>query len=148
MKAMLRKRSWVAAMALAGAVGILASCQSMAPSYQQVALAGSNEVPPVTTPASGTATVTIYPNLSMNVRIIVTGMTATAAHLHEGAAGANGPVIVPFIKTLNAENTFYALDGAKLTEGQYTSYKAGNLYVNVHSAKNSNGEVRVQLKGN
>ena len=36
---------------------------------------------------------------------------------------------------------------AKLTEAQYAAYKAGNLYVNVHSAKNPGGEIRAQLKG-
>ena len=63
-----------------------------------------------------------------------------AQGIHEGAAGANGPVIVPFTKT--GDNTFTAPEGAKPTESQYASYRAGNLYVNVHSAKNPSGEVR------
>ena len=41
-----------------------------------------------------------------------------------------------------------AAEGAKLTEAQYESYKAGKLYVNVHSARNPGGEIRGQLKGN
>ncbi|HXX82678.1 MAG TPA: CHRD domain-containing protein [Casimicrobiaceae bacterium] len=101
-------------------------------------------MPPVSTTAAGTGTVTIAPDRSVTAKITVTGMTATAAHIHEGAAGANGPVIVPFTKT--ADNTFAAPDGAKLTEAQYAGFKAGNLYVNVHSAKNPGGEVRAQLK--
>ena len=36
--------------------------------------------------------------------------------------------------------------GAKLTDAQYDSFKAGNLYVNVHSAANKGGEIRAQLK--
>ena len=148
MNTMLRKKSWIAAFAVAGAVGFLASCQSMAPMMagEQVSLSGNNEVPAVTTSASGSGTVTIKDDRSVSVHIMVTGMTATAAHIHEAAAGSNGPVIVPFTKT--GDNMFDAPDGAKLTEAQYASYKAGNLYVNVHSAKNSNGEVRVQLKDN
>jgi hypothetical protein len=150
MNTMLRKCRLVGALAVAGAVGILASCSSMGPMSQmmygqQLALSGSNEVPPVTTSASGTGTVTINPDRTVSVNITVTGMTATASHIHEGAAGANGPVIVPFTKT--GDNTFTAPEGAKLTEAQYASYKAGNLYVNVHSAKNPGGEVRAQLKG-
>ena len=133
---------------LVGAIGILAGCSSMGPMMggQKVELSGANEVPPVTTTASGTGTVTIKDDRSVSASITVTGMTATAAHIHEGASGANGPVIVPFTKT--GENTFAAPDGAKLTEAQYASYKAGNLYVNVHSAKNPPGEIRAQIKPN
>jgi hypothetical protein len=143
-----RKTGWIAALALAGAVGMLAGCQSMETMQgsQQVALSGSNEVPPVTTTANGTGTVTIGADRSVKAMITVSGMTATAAHIHEAAAGANGPVIVPFTKT--GDNAFAAPDGAKLTESQYASFKAGNLYVNVHSAKNPGGEIRAQLKGN
>ena len=144
----LQQRGWVAVLAMTGAVAILASCQSMSPMMggQQVALSGANEVPPVSTTASGTGTVTVKDDRSVSAKITVTGMTATASHIHEGAAGANGPVIVPFMKT--GDNTFEAPSGAKLTEAQYASFKAGNLYVNVHSAKNPGGEVRAQLKGN
>jgi hypothetical protein len=99
----------------------------------------------VTTSATGTAIVTIKPDRSVSVKVSVSGMNATASHIHEGAAGTNGPVIVPFTKS--ADNTFVAADGAKLTEAQYESYKQGKLYVNVHSAANPGGEVRAQLKG-
>jgi len=148
MKANLNQRRWIAAAALAGAMAIVAGCQSMAPMMagQEIALSGANEVPAVVTSASGTGTVTINADRTVSAKITVTGMTATASHIHEGAAGANGPVIVPFTKT--GDNTFAAPDGAKLTESQYASYKAGNLYVNVHSARNPGGEVRAQLKGN
>ena len=115
-------------------------------SGQQIALSGNNEVPPVATSASGSGTVTIKEDRTVAVHIMVTGMTATAAHIHEAPAGANGPVIVPFTKT--GDNMFDAPAGAKLTDAQYAAYKAGNLYVNVHSAKNPGGEVRAQLKGN
>jgi hypothetical protein len=147
MKTKMRNWVWSGAV-LAGALAILAGCQSMSPmmASQQVALSGSGEVPAVTTAASGTATITIDADRSVKAMVTVTGMTATASHIHEAAMGANGPVIVPFTKT--GDNTFAAPDGAKLTEAQYASYKAGNLYVNVHSAKNPGGEVRGQIKGN
>jgi hypothetical protein len=73
-------------------------------------------------------------------------MTPTAAHIHEAAAGANGPVIVPLNKV--SDTKFVAAAGAKLTDAQYESYKAGRTYVNVHSANNPGGEIRAQLKGN
>jgi len=103
-------------------------------------------VPAVATSATGNATVDIKADRTVTASVTVTGMTATASHIHEGAAGTNGPVIVPFVKT--GDNTFAAAEGAKLTEAQYESYKAGKLYVNVHSAKNPGGEIRGQLKGN
>jgi hypothetical protein len=112
---------------------------------ESVTLSGSNEVPAVTSSASGSGTVTVNSDRTVTGRISVTGMTATAAHIHQGAPGANGPVIVPFV--MQGDNTFVAKEGAKLTEDQYTAYKAGNTYVNVHSAKNPGGEIRAQLKG-
>ena len=113
---------------------------------EQVNLAGSNEVPPVTSPASGSGTVTVNADRTVSAHIMVTGMTATAAHIHQGAPGASGPVIVPFVK--QGDNMFVAPEGAKMTEDQYRAYKSGNTYVNVHSAKNPSGEIRAQLKGN
>jgi hypothetical protein len=111
---------------------------------QSITLSGGNEVPPVSTSASGTGTVSVKDDGSVTARITVSGMTATAAHIHSGAAGANGPVIVPFTKT--GDNTFEAAAGAKMTPEQLAMYKAGNTYVNVHSAKHPGGEVRAQLK--
>lgn len=130
--------------------GALASCATMSNlmggGTQEVALSGANEVPPVSTNASGAGTVTVTSDRNVSAKIRVTGMTATAAHIHEAAAGANGPVIVPFTKT--GDNQFEAPAGAKMTESQYAAYKAGRTYVNVHSARNPPGEVRAQLKGN
>ncbi|HZI82877.1 MAG TPA: CHRD domain-containing protein [Casimicrobiaceae bacterium] len=142
----LQRRVLISALALAGAIGIVAGCTTMSDSMhtQTVTLTGSNEVPPVTTSATGTATVTIKPDHSVIVKESVTGMTATASHIHQGAAGANGPVIVPFTKT--GDNAFVAPDNAKLTDAQYDAFKAGNLYVNVHSAAHPGGEIRAQLK--
>lgn len=112
---------------------------------ENVTLTGSNEVPPVTSPASGTANITVKSDHTVSGRITVTGMTATAAHIHVGAPGANGPVIVPFVK--EGDNTFVAKPDAKMTDEQYRKYKDGETYVNVHSAKNPGGEIRAQLKG-
>ena len=111
---------------------------------QNVTLSSANEVPPVSSSASGSGTVTVADDGSVTAKITVTGMTATAAHIHSGAAGSNGPVIVPFTKT--ADNTFEAAPGAKMTPEQLAAYKAGNTYVNVHSAAHPGGEVRAQLK--
>lgn len=145
----IKNRSWIAATAVASALALLAGCAMFGGESrgreQNVTLTGANQVPPVTTAASGSGTVSVNADRSVTARITVTGMTPTAAHIHTGAPGANGPVAVGFTKV--GENTFVAPEGAKMTEAQYESYKAGNTYVNVHSARNPGGEVRAQLRG-
>lgn len=106
-------------------------------------LTGAQEVPPNSSAATGKSTVAIGADMSVTGMIEVTGMTPTAAHIHEAAMGSNGPVIVPFTKT--GPTTFAPPAGAKLTDAQYASYKAGKLYVNVHSAQFPGGEIRMQL---
>ena len=126
---------------------IVVGCATTNGSSQEgmkVTLSGAQEVPPVKTAATGTATVTIKSDKSVSGRITTSGIDATAAHIHEGEAGKNGPVIVPFTKA--ADGTWSIAPGAKLTDTQYASYLAGNLYVNVHSAANKAGEIRGQLK--
>ena len=109
----------------------------------KVALSGANEVPPVKTSASGSGTIMIADDGAVSGSVTATGVAGTAAHIHEGAPGANGPVIVPMTKD---GDTYKVVAGAKLTPAQMASFKAGNLYVNVHSAANPNGEIRAQLK--
>lgn len=109
----------------------------------QVTLSGANEVPPVTTSATGGGTIVIGDDGSVSGSVTTTGVTGTAAHIHVGAAGQNGPVIVPLTKS---GDTYNVPSGAKLSEEQMDSFKKGELYVNVHSAANPNGEVRGQLK--
>jgi hypothetical protein len=143
------KPAWIGVVTAAGAVALLSGCGMMDGARgggERVTLSGANEVPPVTTSASGSGTVTVSADCSVSARITVSGMTATAAHIHEGAAGANGGVIVPFVK--EGDNTFVAAPGAKMNAAQCAAYKAGRTYVNVHSAKHPPGEVRAQLKGN
>jgi hypothetical protein len=135
----------IATALLSSGLAVIAVCSSMAAMSETVTLTGNSEVPPVTTSATGSANITIGADRSVKASVTAKDMTATASHIHMGAAGSNGPVIVPFTKSGDA---FSAAPDAKLTEEQYTAYKAGNLYVNVHSAKNPGGEIRGQLKGN
>jgi hypothetical protein len=75
---------------------------------------------------------------------MTTGVVGTAAHIHLAAAGQNGPVAVPLMKS--GDNGWAVPAGTKLTDAQYAAFKAGNLYINVHSAANKGGEIRGQLK--
>jgi len=110
---------------------------------KDVELSGKQEVPPVTTSASGKGEITVAADRTVTGSVKTTGVEGTAAHIHEGARGKNGPVIIPLTKS--GSDTWMVPPGAKLSDAQYDSYKAGSLYVNVHSAANKGGEVRGQL---
>jgi len=127
--------SLAAAMAVMSAVALAET--------MDVKLSGAQEVPPVQGSASGSGKVTINNDGSVNASISASGFTPTAAHIHEGKAGTNGKVIVPFTKE---GDKFVAPAGAKLTPDQMKAFKEGDLYVNMHSAAHPGGEVRAQLK--
>lgn len=107
-------------------------------------LSGANESPPVSTQASGLASIKVASDGSVSGEVTVSGMVPTAAHIHHGAAGKNGPVVIPLKKT--GADTFEVPAGAKFNEVQLAAYKAGEMYVNVHSAAHKPGEVRGQLQ--
>ena len=109
----------------------------------KVTLGGDQEVPAVMTSASGSGTIMINDDRTVQGSVATTGIEATAAHIHVAATGKNGPVIIPLKKS--GENMWSVPAGAKLTEAQYKEFKAGGLYVNVHSAAHKGGEIRGQL---
>jgi hypothetical protein len=109
-----------------------------------VKLTGDQEVPAVTSTASGVGTIVIRNDKSVSGSIKTAGIEGTMAHIHLGEPGKNGPPIITLNKT--AENTWSVPEGSKLTDDQYKSFKEGNLYVNVHSAEHKGGEIRTQLK--
>jgi hypothetical protein len=130
---------------IAAAVISVAAYSGMAFGDQvKVTLGGDQEVPAVKTSASGGGTITINADMSVSGSVTTTGLAGTAAHIHNAATGKNGPVIVPLTKS--GDNAWSVPAGAKLTGDQYKAYKAGDLYVNVHSAENKGGEIRGQLK--
>lgn len=109
----------------------------------QVMLGGDQEVPPVATAAKGSGTITVKDDMSVAGSVTTTGMDGMMAHIHHGAAGKNGPVIVTLSKS---GNTWMVPEGSRLTGEQYRAFKAGELYVNIHSAAHKAGEVRGQIK--
>ncbi len=109
----------------------------------KVSLRGSEEVPPVATPAKGSGSFRVADDGTITGSVTTEGMQGTMAHIHQAAKGANGPVIVPLTKN---GDTYSVPADKKLTPAQVDSLKAGNLYVNVHSDKNKGGEVRAQLQ--
>jgi hypothetical protein len=124
---------------------VLAGCAAMYPSNKvEVALIGANEVPALNIATSGSGSFTVGADKSVSGSVTTYGVVGTAAHIHVGAYGRNGPVAISLTKT--SDNTWSVPAGAKFTDEQYEAYKAGETYVNVHSATHKGGEVRAQLR--
>jgi len=117
---------------------------SAAPSGSNVTLSGNQEVPPVSTAATGTGTIAVLMDRSVSGSVTTSGVAGAAAHIHLAAPGQNGPVIVPLNKT--GDNVWSVPPAIRLNDAQYEAYRLGNLYVNVHSAANPSGEIRGQIK--
>lgn len=130
--------SAIAILALVACAGMTQTGKTM-----NVTLSGAEEVPPVATSGSGRGSITISDDGAVSGSVTTTGVPGTAAHIHMGAKGQNGGVIIPLTKS---GDTYTVPAAAKLTDAQMAAFKAGNLYVNVHTAANKGGEVRGQLQ--
>jgi hypothetical protein len=107
-------------------------------------LSGAQEVPPVMTSASARADIVVGADRAVTGTVETHDIDGTVAHIHSGAVGTNGPVVVPLTQTQPGMWSVPA--GTVFTPEQYARYMAGQLYVNVHSAAHPAGEIRVQLK--
>jgi len=133
-------------------------------------LSGDQEVPPADTAASGTATVTIDSEAGADAQLCfdvtstdLEGGTVIGAHIHEGVAGENGPVIVTLQAVIDGNGTGAACapdadfdlgasgdaDIATLTAD--IAANPADYYVNVHTDDDVDpnfpgGEIRGQLE--
>ena len=109
-------------------------------------LSGDNEVPRVDTVAGGRAAVTLNTVTgALVVQAQVDGLDgASAAHVHDGFAGENGPVLVGLTQDSGDPGHWFVEDGM-LNGAGIDAFLAGGLYVNVHSPANPGGEVRGQI---
>jgi hypothetical protein len=114
----------------------------------KVTLNGAQQVPPVQTPATGTAELTYDPaTRALTWTLSYSGLSgpATMAHLHgPAAAGKNGPPVIwlspkgsPVLAPVKGEAT--------LTPEQAQQFSAGEWYINVHTQDHQAGEIRGQV---
>jgi hypothetical protein len=107
-------------------------------------LKGSNEVPPNTSTASGTAEATFDTDSKLlTYTVTYSGLTGPAmgAHFHgPSEAGKNAGIVLPF-KTVQSP----IQGNATLTESQAADLLAGKWYANIHTAANPGGELRGQM---
>lgn len=131
-------------LALAACGGGGAGGSSTAKVFRSVALNGAQENPAVTTAATGSGVLIIDTESGdVSGSINTFGITGSAAHIHTGTVGVNGPVIIALTQT--STGVWSVSDGAKLTSEQLDAMRAGTLYVNVHTAANPGGEIRGQV---
>src|ERR1700675_3429396 len=100
LRQVVRRALWATGM---GAAALLAAgctqVSSQAPSGSNVILDGKQEVPPVSTAATGSGIIKVLMDRSVSGSVMTSGVAGTAAHIHMAAPGANGPVIVPLNRT-------------------------------------------------
>ena len=104
-------------------------------------LTGAEEVPPVSTSSSGNCLATLQTDSSLKVMCIHNVQNPTEAHIHEGIPGFDGGIICDLG---NGASPISAT--CNLAKGQVAGLIDGLLYLNVHSAQNSGGELRGQIK--
>ena len=107
---------WWSSLGVAVLVAV-AYAQTPAPSGSNVILSGNQEVPPVTTTATGSGTIKVLNDRSVSGSVTTSGVAGTAAHIHIGAKGTNGPVIVPLNKT--GDNIWSVPASIRLNDTQY-----------------------------
>lgn len=146
MKSLFSSRTWGARFSLAALVAAFAFCAGMANAAEsKLTLTGAEETPPVKSMATGTATITVNADKSVSGTVTTQGLVAgTVAHIHLGAVGKKGPPVITLVKS--GDNSWTVPPGSKFTDEQFASYKAGDLYINVHTAANKDGEIRGQIK--
>ncbi|WP_439504544.1 CHRD domain-containing protein [Sediminibacterium sp.] len=112
-----------------------------------IALSGANEVPSVTTTATGMALIRITADNKLYSRVTVSNLESTdalsAAHIHTGAAGTNGGVILGLC---SSAADFGVTKIFSPTTAVLNSVKNDAVYVNVHSTMRPSGVIRGQIR--
>ncbi|WP_306599303.1 CHRD domain-containing protein [Geothrix sp. 21YS21S-2] len=115
------------------------------PFVRTASLSGADEVPANASTARASGAVTVNPStLAIQATVVSSGIDGTQAHIHDGAKGVAGSVVIPL--TGGAGGVWTTAPGTVLTAAQYASLQAGNYYFNIHSAANPAGEIRGQIE--
>lgn len=147
----MKSKSALLLLASVGALG-LAGCETIEQEINDVLgptlranLTGANEVPPGDPDGTGTARVTIARAINqvcthLEVRDIG---AVTAAHIHRGAAGVNGPPVITLDPPDDDDSDDCSTAAPALLDEIMRNPQ--RFYVNVHTADYPNGAIRGQL---
>src|SRR5215203_6677833 len=83
----------------------------------KVKLTGAEEVPPVSSAATGAGTIKVNDDMTVSGRVTTKGIEGVAAHIHSGAVGKNGPPVIPLEQ--KTPGVWSVPAGSKLTADQY-----------------------------
>lgn len=111
-------------------------------------LDGAQEVPSVTTNAIGVGSFMLNEaRTELCVNVAVNGLSGpiTGAHIHKGAIGVSGGVEVDLSAGLSGNQIKLKIFGAMLTSSLLADLINGDLYINVHTTANPDGEIRGQI---
>lgn len=108
-------------------------------------MCGGQEIPAVSVNGYGGGILSIDRNhTTAHLMFTTTDLSGAimGAHLHNGAIGVNGGVVYDVSSSIidNSGYSYVAIDSANASE-----IKAGNIYLNVHTSVNANGELRGQI---
>jgi hypothetical protein len=132
---------------------LLLACSTIAARAQiylfHISLSGSQETPVNASPALGFGSGLLNASTDMvELSVYFNGLTApaTASHIHVGAPGVPGGVIVSFA-AVTPNTTFGSIIGGPLAfpAANIPDFLAGNTYFNIHDANFPGGEIRGQL---
>jgi hypothetical protein len=139
------KRQLLSTFAAAAAMVVL--CSSANAWTFNDPLTGAQETPPNASPATGTASGT-YNEVTnvLTIMVMASGFVAnlTAGHIHRGAVGVAGPIIIPLANTAGG-TTWHSHQQFTLTAAQEADLMNGLHYVNLHTTVFPGGEIRGQL---
>lgn len=114
-----------------------------------VVMNGANEVqtPAVVTNATGLGLARLTSNKKLYVKVTVSGLEAndalSAAHIHKGAAGTNGAILIGIY---NSAAEFGTVKVITVDDVMFASLKADALYFNAHSTTKPAGIIRGQIR--
>ena len=100
------------------------------------------------TPATGSAQFRVNADKTLTYTVRVQDLSGPprAAHVHQGDAGVPGPVVIPLDPSaVTGTSGTFSGTSAPLSDALVSAFKAGGLYVNVHTALNGSGEIRGQI---
>ena len=109
-------------------------------------ICGGQEIPAVTTTASGAGYMSLSRDKTDVTLVAVTNglsTNATGAHVHRGEKGVNGPVIIN-LNTRLVGNTVSGTYNLTTVPALADSIARGLTYFNFHNTANPNGEIRGQ----